>query len=238
MRLILWLAILLLTQGGAAFSQEKKESPLKKDCYDERVLNRLPVDVLQEQLLEAVYTQKIDCVRTILKFGFNPNFRIKGNMLGVPIVAAALEKNAEILNELIKAGARVKSDEGNYALLTASKVGEAECAKILLETGADANAATEKGVSALMLAADNSEIVEALIKSGAKIEAVDSEERTALFYAVESTEYEKLCMLIRYGAALNLKDKAGATPISLAHNISDDEKRTKILMLIKECKAK
>jgi uncharacterized protein len=110
--------------------------------------------------------------------------------------------------------------------------------RTFLKAGADINATTETGATALMIAADDAEVVKELISAGAKIDAVDKNGWTALFHAVEMNQLQKLETLLKHGADVNLKNKNGNTPLILAERITDSTQKQKVIKLLKKYGAK
>jgi hypothetical protein len=86
----------------------------------------------------------------------------------------------------------IKSD--GASLMSAVKDGDVTNVMYLLDNGADVNAKTKSGVTALITAAAKShtEIVKLLLDNGADVNAKDKEGRTALMWAGDHTEIVKL----------------------------------------------
>lgn len=87
-----------------------------------------------------------------------------------------------------------RSPKGRTPLMIASAYygGKGICS-MLIEHGADVNAATDRGITSLMFAAQNAklDVVELLLKKGAKPQTKDANGKTALDYAnnAEVTDY-------------------------------------------------
>jgi ankyrin repeat protein len=84
--------------------------------------------------------------------------------------------------------------------MLAVQLGSISVMKFLIDAKADVNAANIYGVTALMAAKDDSEVIELLLKSGAKIETTDEEGATAACYASRTNQAKKLAALQKNGA--------------------------------------
>ncbi|MCR4819152.1 MAG: ankyrin repeat domain-containing protein [Fretibacterium sp.] len=87
-----------------------------------------------------------------------------------------------------------------------------------LKNGADPNAAGPDGVSALMLAANNTpDALRVLLVNGANVNARDKNGRTALMYAVSNkVNSEAVNVLLLNGADVNAQDNSGSTALIYA----------------------
>ena len=101
----------------------------------------------------------------------------------------------------------------NAELLEAAKVGDTVKLKQLIDQGADVNAKTDKGTTALMWAAyqDHVEFVKVLIDSGVDVNEKTKDGWTALMDAAIEGHAEMLKILIDAGADVNAIQKDGNT---------------------------
>ncbi len=105
-----------------------------------------------------------------------------------------------------------------YILLEASQKGDSDMARLVLENEAEVNAATEDGVTGLMLASQHGEcsIVKLFLESKAEVNTMDECCWTALMFACEAGHYDAVRLLIDNGAEVNTADQDGWTPLMLA----------------------
>lgn len=95
--------------------------------------------------------------------------------------------------------------------------------RLLLDAGADVNAANEDGITLLHIIADP-EPVAVIIKAGGNLEARDRGGRTPLMINLAEPEREDVIeALVEAGADVNAKDKAGRTVLSMARERGDDD---------------
>ncbi|KAF1948170.1 ankyrin, partial [Byssothecium circinans] len=105
--------------------------------YSKRFISQ---EALDEALYEATDNEKMTTVQNLLLLGASAN--ATGKDYGNALTAAAYDGQSEIVSILLKAGARVNSEDG-WALQTAAGQGHIEVVKLLLEAGADVNACTK-----------------------------------------------------------------------------------------------
>ena len=93
-----------------------------------------------------------------------------------PLLLAAKNGNAAVMEPLIKAGADIngRTSNGTTALMFAAAAGNADAVNVLIDRGADINVAEPvRGLTAVMFAAasDRTPIVALLAKHGADLKA-------------------------------------------------------------------
>ena len=100
----------------------------------------------------------------------------------------------------------------------AAKQGHLEVVRILLEAGADQNAATANGITALMFAARQGhlEVVRLLLETGADKNAAMAHGRTALMLAAKEGHLDVVRTLLKAGADMNAATADGRTASMLA----------------------
>ncbi|MES0491541.1 MAG: ankyrin repeat domain-containing protein [Leptospirales bacterium] len=121
-------------------------------------------------LFTAIMVGYSDIVHYLIQHGAHVNQRSKKGFL--PTLIAADRGHLAILKNLHRNGARLHqpSSDGFTPLMAASKM-HPEVVRYLLENGADVNAVTNYGGTALMVAVHtgNQEITELLLEHGAKV---------------------------------------------------------------------
>ncbi|WP_343747099.1 ankyrin repeat domain-containing protein [Fluviicola sp.] len=143
------------------------------------------------------------------------------------VFEAARTGNVERLKELIrldKDTIQKVNRMGFDPLMIACYRGQTNCAKFLLEQGANPNRPSAEG-SALQAACyqNNTELAALLIKKGADLDAQGPDGNTALMYAVLNQNLKLVKMLVKAGSDLNKRNKDNQTAHSLAMTLSNSE---------------
>ena len=118
-----------------------------------------------------------------------------------------------------------KLANGYIPLLDACENDLTEMVLLLVENGADVNAASETDTWTPLMHAvnnDNQELVVKLLASRCQINAVDAEGNTALHLAVQAENDTLVAHLLRHGANTNARNKENQTPLSIAQENEDD----------------
>jgi len=120
----------------------------------------------------------------------------------------------------------VSQEEMDLALNWASQKGHLETVRLLVENGANVDAASSNGWTALMGASFNSnlEILRYLVDGGADVNAVTTDGYTALMWASQKRNLEIVRVLVeRGGANVNAATTNGYTALMMASFIGDLE---------------
>lgn len=133
---------------------------------------------------------------------------------------AIVKRNANLIHDLLGRGANpYVTNEGMTYLMHAAMFGQVEIIKTFLEKGLDANARTNSGSIALILAAannDDSILIKLLLENGADVNAVNNVGQTALMYASHHGYKQPVNTLLEFGANVNAKNKEGVTALMFA----------------------
>lgn len=121
------------------------------------------------------------------------------------LLEAAEQGNLKTVTDLIESGASPNAklqSEGSSALMLASAKGHTEMAKVLIDKGADVNAAKPNGWTALMGAASSGhlDIVKMLVERGADVNARHAYGYTGLKLAKGKNHKQIAEFLVKSGA--------------------------------------
>ena len=181
-------------------------------------------------------------VQTLIARGANVNARDDGRR--TPLHLAARNGHREVVEVLVRCGAQVNSEDkqgqtpatiamvsnrrsvveyliGAGAVATpnmAAYLGDVAKVKSLIEGGADVNAGTGTGWTALHYAARYNQpaVAEALMVAGARVDISDKLGTTPLHAAVEEGTLGMVQFLLAQGANCNSRDREGETPLYVA----------------------
>ena len=128
-----------------------------------------------------------------------------------------LEKVDELLRKPMNPEEVVPSRNKN-ALQIAANSGHVECVALLLEAGANKDAANSDGITALHRAArmGHAQVVQLLLEAGADKNAADSDRRTGLHFAAQHGHREVVHLLLAAGAIKDGANNDRETALHLA----------------------
>ena len=139
-------------------------------------------------------------------------------MLIVKIVLTAPIWIPIVIVIIVMNSINAKNGYGYTALIDASKNGDLEKVKLLIENGANIEVKDNNGDTALILASyyRRLEIVKYLVEKGANINATNDNGWTSLMYASKYGELETIKYLLENGTDVNIKNKNGNAALDLA----------------------
>ena len=175
-------------------------------------------------LIEACDNGHEQIVELLLKHGANVN--AKSACRNTPMHYAVQHNFVAIVKLLLKyaptnGGLKLEepNENGHTPLMEAASAGFVECAKLLIEAGAQVNTqSNEFKETALTLAAykGHADMVAYLIAQSADIEHKTDEMHTALMEACMDGHVECARILIQHGACVNMPPDAFESPLTLA----------------------
>lgn len=155
--------------------------------------------------------------------GFDLTITNDRGQTALHMLMANREEEAEGYDALMARGFDVNAvdNAGNTPLILALSFKEPAVIETLLEAGAEATAANEKGVTPLLAALlrgdDFGGVIDKLISNGADLTAKDAKGGTALTYAVKGGQpIERLQQIVDAGVGLDAKDGEDTTALMYA----------------------
>lgn len=175
-------------------------------------------------LFVALRSGHDDIAEMLLQAGMNPNEKCNGI---APLHAAAEHGADDMVRVLLKHKADVNVKRGddrhdfdqNTPLIEASCKGHFECAKMLIDAGADINFQSKNNLSAMFVAASagHGYIAEALLEAGADVNAKCGQlGATALINASRHGDVDIVDLLFEHHADVNLVDNSQQSALAAA----------------------
>ena len=163
-------------------------------------------------LMEAATHGQYDCLTLLIAA------RADVNSPGVKVNETLLSTVSNRMKNVLRAIVNVNVPRNNHVtpLMLAAMFSHNNCVEKLIDAGADVNATTESGVTALMLATTRiSESTDIMMEDGKDVRAIN--ERWGLPpKAPKRSHSECIEMLIRAGADVNATNSEGLTPVMAA----------------------
>lgn len=229
---------ILLNNGAEleAQSERTKDTPLSLACSGGRyevVEILLRVGANKEHRNVSDYTPLslaasggyVNIIRLLLNHGAEINSRT-GSKLGIsPLMLAAMNGHTAAVKLLLDMGSDINAQietNRNTALTLACFQGRHEVVSLLLDRKANVEHRAKTGLTPLMEAASGGyiEVGRVLLDKGADVNAtpVPSSRDTALTIAADKGHLKFVDLLLQRGAAVEVKNKKGNSPLWLAAN--------------------
>jgi ankyrin repeat protein len=206
-------------------------------------------------LMCAVKEGNMEMALLLINYKANLEATLTDENCMTPLMMAGIQGNVDLVRVLIEKGANLEavteapSDKveamqgpspgnntsargGQTPLMLASIGGHVEAIRLLIEKGANVEAADKSGMTPLILASFTGHVqaIRMLIEKGANLEAVDENCMTPLMYASVSGHADALRVLIENGANVEAPDSSGKTPLQNAKRQGHNE----VVSLLKE----
>lgn len=159
---------------------------------------------------------KKECVEALLQL--NCDIELGDYEKNTPLMRACYNAEREIVEILLKHKAQVNTRNLHGLTPLHLAAGNVEIVRLLINQGADVKVESNFGTTPFHMCHDK-ETAALFLQHGADINALDAKGETLLFNAIRlALKYRKSFtqFLIENGAAINIKNREGETPLSLA----------------------
>jgi len=236
-------AAILLASNLPALQSANQQTPSRPELCAQadtliRAVQRGCVEKVQELLaatgIDSKAGRESEALRTAIRSGNKEIVQLLINAgapvnpmhtaLWSPLADAAFAKHFEILKLLVNSGAKVDApDHRGVTLLVSTGFFDPTVTTILLQAGADPNAADRQGETALMKASARGlqETVKLLLDHQANVNQKDLRGRTALMHAAASLYSTAIPLLLEKGADPGVRDSEGKSALDLADDSSN-----------------
>jgi|GEM_PF-5990758 len=162
-------------------------------------------------LMNSLSTMSAEHVQLLLQAGASATESLSS---GYTLLHAAAKSGSDgdVIRTLVKDGAKIDAtDSHKETPLMAAYEGGGKSAGALLEAGADASLADDRGRTALHYAAEYASVadIKLLLDHHPNLEAEDSDGETPIFYAAKRTDTGPAQALKDAGASVTASEKAG-----------------------------
>ncbi|XP_062610995.1 uncharacterized protein LOC134272844 [Saccostrea cucullata] len=225
--------ILISNEARVNLRDEDGETPLSLSCTNDFVeivaqllCNGAEINLQDSQGLTPLHKSIMEGhVRTVqFLIESECDINIISNTGDTPLSLACLNGDCDILKLLIKKG--INSHQLQDGMQKACIKGNKDIISILLEYGAEINAKSMRGFSALHIscANDNSDLVAYLFSNGALANISSDNKQTPLHFAAKNLSDNCLSILLKNGADINVIDDKGRTAFHYALEATCSEK--------------
>jgi hypothetical protein len=204
-----------ISRSGTPSNPKTKTQPMEERILQEGSSDFLP---LSYTFVNSPPSMKDILPKSVIPGVRNPLINAQGGT-SIDYLRAERVRSVENVNNVIEKRANVNNVEYAEALLRqAAEEGRVERVKLLLEKGADVNAADVFRWTPLCWASVSGhvEVVKLLLEKGADVNAADGLRRTPLCWASQKGHVEVVKLLLEKGADVNTADTPGWTPLRLA----------------------
>tara|TARA_B100001248_G_scaffold262270_1_gene257124 strand:+ start:7865 stop:8851 length:987 start_codon:yes stop_codon:yes gene_type:complete len=202
------------TQEVVVSPEERQDEIYFKYMVTPENINKRFGKSKETALYRAVRLNDKEAVKVFLE---NPRTNVYIKPL--PLLRAAYDNKAEIVQMLINKGVRLndKNANGYTALHLAVRKGHQEIVEMLLQAGANPNVKDKKGRTALMDASlrGNVEITRLLLQANANANALDGKSRSALIIS-SALDHTDVAKALLQNADINQRDKKGRSALTYA----------------------
>lgn len=183
------------------------------------------MDILEPRVLTPVHDAIRDkaSVASVLSLSSTSGVTLRDSDGRSPLHVAASCGRADVITALAtefasstSATLDAQDDGGMTALQSAVAAGHIAAIRALLEAGAQADARSSAGRTALHYTKGRPEVLAILLSACSQVSPVDELGHTPLHRAAAQGQTVIVTSLIEAGAALNLADKTGRTPLHAA----------------------
>ena len=223
----------------------KSSDPL---VMDERPWEDRKPSEIDNKLLNGIESLNLGEIEGLIEGGANVNSATENRLTPLMILSSIKkqDENIEKIKLLIAKGAKlnIQSNNKSTALILASLEGSHKIVEILLDNGAEVNAANTAGLTPLLYATasnhdDNprnyQEVVKLLLKHNAKVEMEEALGNTALIFSAKNGYHEIVGLLLEKNPQDKSKDEAlyrSLVELSNVDRIDSREKDSNIERII------
>lgn len=180
----------------------------------------------EHAILEAARDGQLDNVKTLLEGNASLIWVKEPETENTLLHLSVDNKHEELARLLLQKGANpdIANGTGWKPLATAARDRSLSLAELLLEHGANLDAINvQVGQSALHVCATTGfhNLAQILLRRGAQVDLADFSGETPLYKAVVERKTDLVKLLLRYGAAKNVRSRQGTTLESLAGEDAD-----------------